>query len=112
MIDGIHFDFSGKELKEHFLKRSERNRARAEACMKELSRYKETDEEVPTAEPAIGNSYSNKAMESARETLKNRVKHYKTRAVFFAVGGEHLIMTETYRLSEHDMTSLEIVYEG
>jgi hypothetical protein len=110
MIEGIHFDFTGKELKDHFLKRAERNRMRAEAFVKELARYKE-DEDAPV-QTDVEQTYSNKAIGSARDTLKGRVKHYKMRAMFFAVGADHLVPTETYRLSEHDMTSLEIVYEG
>jgi hypothetical protein len=110
MIVGMSFDFSGKELKEHFEKRAERNKMRAEAFVKELARYKE-DEDVPV-EPNIENSYSNKAIGSARDTLKGRVKHYKMRSLFFKVAADHVVITEVYRLGEHDLTNLEIVFEA
>ncbi len=110
MIEGMHFDFSGKELKEHFQKRAERNKMRAEAFKKELTHFKE-DEDEPK-EDEVQRMYSNKAVGSAKETMKQRMKHYFSRAQFFAIAADHIVVTETYRLNEHDLTNLELVLEN
>lgn len=110
MIEGMHFDFSGKELKDHFIKRAERNKMRAAAFEKELEHFKEDDEESEQREE-IERMYSNKAIGSAKDTLKGRVKHYRTRAMFFMIAADHVVPGETYRLNEHDLTNLEIVLE-
>lgn len=110
MIEGMHFDFSGKELKDHFIKRAERNKMRAASFEKELTHFKD-DEETDQREE-IERMYSNKAIGSAKDTLKSRMKHYRQRAMFFMIAADHVVATETYRLSENELTNLEIVLEG
>lgn len=108
MIEGVKFDFFGKELAEHFEKRAERHVQRAEAYAKEAARYKEGDEE-PVRTPEM--MYSNKAVQSAKQQLEGQAKHHRTRAAFFKVASEHLVTGETYRLDESDMSRLEIILD-
>jgi hypothetical protein len=109
MIEGIRFDFSGKELKEHFEKRAERHGQRAEAYAKEAARYKEGDEE-PVRTPEM--MYSNKAVQSAKQQLEGQAKHHKTRAGLFRVAAAHIDPDELYRLTESEMNGWEIVLES
>lgn len=109
MIEGFHLDFSGKELKEHFEKRSERHVQRADAYAKEAARYKEGEEE-PIRTPEM--MYSNKAVQSAKQQLQSQAKHHLNRAAFFRVAAEHIVSSETYRLEESAVMHLEIVLES
>lgn len=109
MIDGVKFDFTGKELKEHFEKRSERHVQRAEAYSKEAARYKEGEEE-PVRTPEM--MYSNKAVQSAKQQLESQAKHHRNRASFFKAAAEHLVLSEVYRLKEEDIFHLEIVLDA
>ena len=99
MIEGIKIELASAELREHLGGRAEHHRKKAESYEGQVVGLKEV---------ADGDEVR---FHSANvvDTLQNKVREHRSKAALFSFLAEHLIPDETYRLSENDLTRIEIV---
>jgi hypothetical protein len=98
MIEGVKFSVSGSEMKAHLESRVRFHRERAEF----YEQQKEQFASAPTAD------MSNDPVRGLKEAGK---RHYE-RAELFSFYAAHTPVEETFRLSEHELQSLEFIASG
>jgi len=102
MIEGLHLDIASSELREHLEKRVQHHLARAEQYAKQA---KEFEDEQPSDGAAAFKNTANSPLDS----LKSSAKNHKHRASKFAFMSKHLVQSETYRLTVHELQELELI---
>lgn len=98
MIEGIHVDVKSNELLDLLMERHKTHREKAIAYENKVNELTVSglDEDMNlSGDPIAG--------------LKNKVKTHKERAGFFLFLAEHIIPSETYRLSLSDLTNVELL---
>jgi hypothetical protein len=99
-------DVPGEELKKRLGDRVEYHRKRSEFFKKESDRVVDT---AGTGEDPIPNPVSNKTVQSVREDYRTQALHHRQRSGQLSFIMEHLSDKETYRLTEQDISRLELV---
>lgn len=99
MIEGLHFDLEHEELRNHLEERAEYHAERADWYQ---ARYDELKAGGVESDAAIsgGNPLSN---------IESNVEKHKKLVQLFGFMADHLVKTETYRLSENDLIRIEII---
>ena len=101
MIEGLKFDFSGKELVSHLRSKV--------AHHTERKAFYEQQAKALTAGGAERTDYSGGDPVKA---LGDKAKTHENRRSFFAVLADHTDTNETYRLSESELIMLELISRG
>jgi hypothetical protein len=95
MIEGIHFDIRTDELKAHLEARVLHHRERAAFYEAQKATFADAPTEQMSNDPVQG--------------LKAAGKRHLQQADLFAFMATHVAANETYRLSSHDLSTLELV---
>lgn len=103
MIEGLNFDMKPDELRSHFQERA-KHHADREAFYRQQAAALEAQvgDQPETGLP----SYS--GHQNPQESLKQSAAQHAHRRVFFQFLADHVI-EETYRLTESDLTRLELL---
>lgn len=106
MIQGFQVDVHSAELVERLDGRIAHHRSRAASYEAQLGRLAEVqtdadDEDDPVRAFRQGGS--------PREGLERKFREHRDRVAFLSFLREHVVPTETYRLDEGDLRTLEIV---
>jgi len=97
MIEGINVDVESKELKELILERAVVHKSKVLAYSKQVSDLEASgigEDAGLSGDPVNG--------------LKNKVKSHKEKAAYFQFLADHIVPDETYRLSMHDLSNIEL----
>lgn len=97
LIEGIKFDLSRDELHKHLGERADHHRAKAHYYEQQVASLIKNGAEQSTA--------TNNPVYSLQQSQKS----HSERCAFFVFIADHLIPGATYRLSESDLTRLELL---
>ena len=95
MINGLHVDVSAKELKEHLA-------TRADHHVRKAKWYKSQAAALNQGGAATG--MSNDPVRS----LEASEEQHREKAAYFRFMERHLVKNETYRLSQDDLSQIEL----
>ena len=97
MIEGLKLDFTSKQLQEHIAGRRQHHDGKQAWYAQQIASLKAGGmrQESPTSDPM--------------DSLERSRKMHETKAELFKVMADHVIPNETYRLSESDLTRLELI---
>ena len=98
MIEGIFMDVTSAELDEHLRARALHHKDRA-------GTYARQSAELEADQSEHDQNLSNNPVRS----LKDSQRHHQTRAELFTFMADHLVPNEVYRVSESDLTRLELI---
>ena len=108
MIEGLHVDVSAAELKELLLGRLKYHDDKVSHYEKQLGEMEKIDRAL--AEEA--EVFSKTSTASPKKSLEQAVQKHKDQTIYYRFMSTHLVMNETYRLSEADLTRLGIAMPG
>lgn len=115
MIEGLHFDISSDQLREHLLSRIEWHRERHEWYKKNASELVESFNRQ--ADPNwvhtpfdVTTGYG--ASNSRVDNLKDGAKQHLDKVTTYTAFVKYLIPNNTYRLTPHSMAELELIPNG
>lgn len=106
MIEGLKVDVGAGEIVEHLDERIRYHRARVDCSEQQLAKAAgmgDEAEEDDGAMPFPG------AVPSPRYRIEHRLRGHQERIAALTFLREHVVKDEIYRLSEEDLTALEIV---
>lgn len=103
MIEGLQIDLSSEELKTQLTSRADYHKEKAEFYKKQVEDFRKAHESLA---PEL--QYSN-TMNSPVNNLEAKVEEHQKKSSIFSFMSEHLVLNETYRLSENDLNRLEII---
>lgn len=98
MIEGLRIDVSSEEMKKILKDRVSYHSEKAEMYGSQVKALEGEPTVDMTADP--------------KKALRDRLRHHQRKWEFFNFLAEHVIPNETYRLSEIDLTRLEILSRG
>jgi len=98
MIEGLKFEMTGTELQGHFNNRATHHRKRQEEYSKQATLFPEDD----TEPSKVSNS-------SPRKSLEEKALEHKRKAEIAEWRSKHVMVNETYQLTENDLSQAEIV---
>jgi hypothetical protein len=105
VLVGFTLDIKSDTLTKYLASRGEHHAARAriyESKVEEISKLKEdSDDETAMMSKGAGTG-------DPVESLRSSARKHNKRARFFSFASEHIAKGRTYRLSQSDLTSLEI----
>lgn len=103
MIDGIQFDISTNELKEHLMARVAVHEKKAILYSEKSNQFHEviSDEDGQQKMSSMTNN-------NPVDTMRAGAKRHRIKASLFKFMANHLVQNETYRLSESDLGRLEL----
>lgn len=99
MIEGLHFDLSHDELKDHLEHKASFHCDRQAWYQERVKDLRAGDTDLEDQQISGGNPIQN---------LENQIKKHGGRADLFQFLADHLV-NETYRLSESDLKELEFI---
>lgn len=98
MIEGIKIDVTTKEMHDHIIKRAHVHSDKAARYERDVTALRNAGvEDEPRAT----------SVDPIRQ-LDHKVREHRDKAAFFFFMAEHLVEGEIYRLSESDLSRLEI----
>ena len=105
MIRGLQLDVSAEELMERLGGRIAHHRSRAASYEAQLGKLAEVETDPDEEDDPI------RALRhgSPRDSLERKLREHRDRAAFLTFLCGHVVPTETYRLDESDLRTLEIV---
>ena len=95
MIDGLCIDVSSKELKEHLAQRARHHAKKAEWYQAQAATLSE------------GGARTDMSNDPVRSLEQSKLLHTE-KAAYFKFMEEHIIKNETYRLSQDDLSQIEL----
>lgn len=105
MIEGFHIDVPGTKLKEVLEARAKYYQGVFNRRQETLLKLEEDDRaELDTARDTFA-----KTSNSAADGMRDKVRATKNRLEYFKFTSQFIVTTETYRLSQKDLESIEIV---
>jgi hypothetical protein len=105
MIQGIQLDVTAAELIERLGDRIAHHRSRAAACEAQLETLAGVETETYSADESIARI----RFGSPREGLRERLREHRARAAFLTFLRDHLVPNETYRLTERDLRTIDVI---
>jgi len=100
MIQGIQLEITGKELVEHL-------EARAGHHLDRMAFYRRKVGEVGDEAPEVEDEPAYSGHANPVEALKGKVRQHRKQAALFQFMAEHIVVDETYRITEQDLMRLE-----
>ena len=98
MIEGLHFDLSADEMREHLIAKAKHHNERTTWYLSRVRDLRdggvESDHQVSGGDPL--------------KNLQTQADRHNHRADFFKFLADHIV-NETYRLSEGDLRTLEFI---
>ena len=96
MIEGLMIEVTSEELRQHLGDRADHHRRKTEFYAKQVTSLEEggLDQDGSTADPV--------------SNLARRGRLHREKASYFSFMAEHLIEGERYRLSQEDLSAIEI----
>lgn len=98
MIEGLKIEIGASELRDHLIKRATYHKDKREFYTKQA---------LSLREGGIQNEVANS--NNPVQSLEQSAKSHGEREAFFRFLGDHIVLSEDYRLSEQDLTRIEIV---
>jgi len=97
MIEGVKIDVSSAELEQHLRERVAHHGERTEFYRGQVDALREggVGQQAATNDPI--------------SSLEQSAKHHADRAAFFRFLADHVVPKQTYRLSEQDLTRIEVI---
>lgn len=115
MIEGLHVDVPGTELKTMLGKRLEYHQEKVVAYEKQLGNAKEQRDRLKALEAdfadkaeEIGKFQNSSSVRDPVPELENKIRSHKDQCVYYKFMAEHTVVAETYRLAESDLVRLGI----
>ncbi len=105
MIDNLELCISSTELKQLVLGRVEYHNVKSKFFETEMTRLGTVLEDMDDEAERIG-KYSNS--QNPVDTFKQKAQIHKDRATYFKFFADHIIASETYRLTQNDLHTLEV----
>jgi hypothetical protein len=99
MIEGIKIELTSDELRSHVQSRVDFHRAKCDFYAKQAASLRAGQEENAATYNASNNPVA---------SLQQSEASHRERATYFKILADHLIPGETYRLSDTDLTRLEL----
>ena len=107
MIEGLQFDVTYGEMRDHLRERAAHHQQRAKFYGEKVAGLGADVEDIQAA------MYANSSVVSdPLKALKDKQAQHRRRGELFAFMERHLIEGETYRLDEHELSRLEFISEG
>lgn len=107
LIQGLHVDVKGTELKELLLGRLKYHQDKVANYDKQLNELKKVDKALAEDAEAIS-KFSNA---SPAQSLEQAIKKHKDQTIYYRFVADHVITTATYRLGEQELYRLGISSE-
>lgn len=104
LIQGLHIDISGKELKGLLEGRLKYHADKVAAYEKQFIQFDKVDRAL--AEDAELISKTNSA--SPRQSLEQAIKKHKDQTIYYKFMADHVVVVATYRLGEQELSRLGI----
>lgn len=104
MIEGLKLDVSGKELKEHMLKRAVEHEKKAGLYVKQIGAIQEAQDQDDDERDSWAN-----VSNDPKADLRRRMKDHKTKAGLFRFMADHVLVDEMYRLDDSDLARIELL---
>lgn len=104
MIEGLQIDIKGSELKTMLENRLKYHKDKAKALLGNLEKLTDIEKTMDAEAEAIG-KFSNA---SPRSSLESTIKKHKDQSIYYKFMVDHVVVDETYRLSETDLYKLGI----
>ena len=104
-VKGLVYEVDADELSTHAKARAEHHVKKADLFTKQVDELRGSLDDMP--KPASGKAYSNSNSDPV-ETLAENARHHRNRAAYFAWIADHFVDGAMYRLSESDLTLLEL----
>lgn len=117
-IEGIKLSITSAELKKLCEQRVEYHSKRAEQQAERLKKLEPTfkeieqEDEESANEAAHGFKYASSNAPGDEDPLakiRRRFKHHRDRATVFRFMAEHVVVNETYVMTESDLQKLEVI---
>ena len=100
MIEGMKLDFTTEQLKKHCATRIAYHEKRAVFFADEAKRFADDAREADLV--------SNRGYTAGKGDLLARAENNKKMAAYFKIVSDHLVPGETYRLSDSELSRLEL----
>lgn len=104
MIEGLQIDVKGSELKKMLEDRLKYHKDKSKALQGNLEKLADIEKTMDAEAEAIG-KFSNA---SPRGSLESTIKKHKDQSIYFKFMADHVVVDETYRLTEADLYKLGI----
>lgn len=104
MIEGLKLDVNGPELVMHLNDRAGVHEKKAEIYAKQIGAIKQAEDEDEDERDAWAN-----ASNDPKADLRRRMRDHQRKAGMFRFMAGHVLVDEIYRLSEQDLTRLELI---
>jgi hypothetical protein len=104
LIEGLHVDVKGTELKELLLGRLKYHNDKVSNYEKQLVELKRVDKAL--AEDA--EQISKFSTQSPAQSLEQAIKKHKDQTIYYRFVADHIITAAVYRLGEHELQRLGI----
>jgi hypothetical protein len=104
MIEGLHADVPGEELKELLSGRYKYHSDKVktyEAQLVQLEQFDKTMENLAASMSKTSNA-------TPADSVRQAVKTHRNQAIYYKFMAEHVVVTETYRLESSELVSLGI----
>ena len=98
MIDGLKLDIPSSDLAAHLQARREYHEERTSFYMTQAAALR------------AGGVVAQFQTNDPTRSLDASAEEHKRKAAFFGLMGKYLVPDETYRVTEHDLTRLELVW--
>lgn len=107
LIQGLHVDVKGTELKELLLGRLKYHQDKVAGYEKQLGEMRKIDKALAEEAEAIS-KFSNA---SPAQSLEQAVKKHRDQTIYYRFVADHVVTTATYRLGEQELYRLGISSE-
>lgn len=104
MIEGLHCDVEGKELKALLGGRLDYHTDRLKSYETQLDQMRTMNKNLEEEARQIGKTSTRSPIES----LEEAIKRHQNQCIYYKFMAEHVVPSETYRLSEQDLYRLGI----
>lgn len=109
MIEGLHVDVSGVEMKKLYESRAEYHSKKAAKLEAEFGKAKRLDDDFDDEAELLGKISNTNNLANSVEL---RLRQARGQALYFAFAAEHVNVHETYRLSRDDLYVLGVAPRG
>jgi hypothetical protein len=105
LIQGLHIDVPGSEMKTLFEGRLKYHQEKADALGRQIEQFRKLDKALAEEADNIG-KVSNS---SPAQSLEQSAKKHRDQTVYYRFMVDHVVMGATYRLSQSELQTLGIM---
>lgn len=108
MIEGLHVDVTGQEMKRLYEGRAEYHQKKVAFYERQVAQHEEMERELGPEEREIAKTSN----ASPRRQADTKLQEHSNLVTYYKFAAEHVCLSETYRLSKQDLYSLGIAPSG